>query len=129
MAVTSAASSSQSIARSVWQQVQLRQAQQNADQARANAQALRAAADAAQRAADQEQDKARNLGVKADQATQEASQADRGLQALRSTGQAYSQLDSRLGKVVQAVSANRPQPTPVVNTQGQVTGKVVNTSA
>ncbi|HTZ00564.1 MAG TPA: hypothetical protein VMB75_12040 [Rhodocyclaceae bacterium] len=130
MAVTSASSAGLSAAQYAWQQVQLQQAQRNADQAQANARTLRQQADAAQRTADREQDSARSLAVEADQAQQAAGQADRGLQFLRATGVLASQLNTQAATVVQAVTGgSKVQASPVVNSQGQVTGKVVNTSA
>jgi hypothetical protein len=129
MAVTFASSANQSTAQYAWQQIQLQQAQRNADQAQAGARALRQQADAAQRIADREQEAARSLGVQADQAQQAAGQANRGLQTIRATGVLAAQLNTQVTNVVKAVTGNTVTPSPVVNAQGQVTGKVVNTSA
>lgn len=124
MAVGAATSASQSIL----QQLQLQQAQRNADQAAQNARTLQAQASDAQRVADRAQDKARTLKVAANQAQTIAGQAAMGLQATRSWGQAKVQLSNTYTQVAQA-QQTAPKAQPVLNAQGQVTGSKVNVTA
>ena len=130
MAITSITSSSQSIL----QQLQLQQAQRNVDQAEQRARTLQIQAGSAQAAADQAQAEASMLKSDAVQAQSTADQASQWLQAARSLGQIGTQVSSILTKVVQAQAAAQPAanvqtPQPVVNTQGQKIGTVVNTTA
>jgi hypothetical protein len=150
MAVTSATSNSLSAAQLGMQQLRVQQAKQNAERAEAAAQSLRAQADAAQREAGQAQENARSLYVRSDQAQNIAGQARQGLVAVRSQGEMQVRLSNTVDQVVEranlpavdatpvsvspAVSTSsateqRASPQPVVNTSGQVTGRVVNTTA
>ncbi len=123
------------------QQIRLQQARRNADQAEQTAQALKAQADAAQRVADHEQENARSLYVQSDQAQTKAGQARQGLAAFSSAQQAITQLSKAVDQVISReqvpTEAAPSAPTPpassvgaaVTNSQGQVTGKIVNTTA
>jgi hypothetical protein len=127
MAISTAASSAQSIAPAVWQTLQMQQAQRNADQARQNARALQSEAAQAQASADQADQQARAIGRAALQAQFVATQADQNLTTAQFGSQIQTQITQRAQDVHQAVQTLKS--TPVVNTQGQVTGKVVNVKA
>ena len=120
------------------QQLQLQQARRNADQAELNAEALKGQATDAQRVATQAEQNAQSLGVQSGQAQAVADQTRRGVAALNTQQQSVTQL----GKIADQVLASQQgpkaaststttvkSPAPVVNTQGQVTGKIVNTTA
>lgn len=123
------------------QQLRQQQARRNADQAELTAQTLKAQANDAQRVADRAQEDARTLGVQSDQAQAKAGQARQGLAALGAAQQSGVQLSQTVDQVLgrrQASAATLPGSTakatatvaaPVVNTQGQVTGKIINTTA
>jgi len=143
MAVTSATSSSLSAAQLGMQQLRVQQAKQNAERAETAAQSLRAQADAAQREASQAQDNARSLYVRSDQAQNVAGQARQGLAAMRSQGEMQVRLSNTVDQVVERANVTTVTTTdsaatgavapvaaqPVVNTSGQLTGTVVNTTA
>ena len=121
------------------QQLRQQQAMRNADQAEQAAQSLRAQANQAQIVADRAQETARSLTVQSDQAQAKAGQARQGLAAAGSAQQAVAQLEKSVDQALtreQAVvptaamapaTATTPStsPAPVVNTQGQVTGTLV----
>lgn len=119
------------------QQLRLRMAQRNADQAGQAAQALRIEAQSAQRVADNAQENARSLAVQSDQAQQKAGQAQQGLAMLRSTPQFVARVANAVDQTVSRQPTPAPatpptksaSPAPVVNSQGQVTGKTINTTA
>ncbi len=125
------------------QQLRQQQAGRIADQAEQAAQSLRAQANQAQVVADRAQEAARSLTVQSDQAQAKAGQARQGLAAAGSAQQAVVQLEKSVDQALtreQAVvptaaiapaTATTPStsPAPVVNTQGQVTGTIVNTTA
>jgi len=141
MAVTSATSNSLSADQLGMQQLRVQQAKQNAERAEAAARALRSQANAAQREANQAQESARSLYVRSDQAQTVAGQARQGLAAIRAQSEMQVRLSNTVDQVVErtnvdAASANgssgvseRPTAQPVVNTSGQVTGRVVSTTA
>jgi len=139
MAIGSSTSSIQSVTQEAWQQLKLQQAQRDADRADWNAQALQAQAQEAQRVANRAEDVARSLSVQADQAQAEAGKARQGLASLSSLGQMQDLLNHVSEQVFPtpqtgetSATANgqtQTSATPVVNTQGQVTGTVVNTTA
>jgi hypothetical protein len=120
------------------QQIRLQQARRNADQAEQAAQSLKTQADAAQRVADREQENARSLYVQSDQAQTKAGQARQGLAAFSSAQQAITQLSKSVDQVLsreqvpaEVVSSAAAPPASsvgaaVTNSQGQVTGKIVN---
>lgn len=125
-------------------QLRLQQARRNAEQAELAARALQAQASNAQRTAARAQENARSLSVQSDEAQTVAGRARQGLHALDSANAAFS----RVGKVIERIApaAETPAATPVqalapatpapastapavLNTDGQVTGTLVNTSA
>ena len=136
-AISSATSANQN----VWQQLVLQQAEQKANQAEQTAQTLRAQANQAQRMADREQENARSLSVQSDQAQAKAGQIRQTVNNLNAQekviDQAPKPLDPALSQ--QQISASSTQSklvtpvaagtTPVVNGQGQVTGKIISVTA
>ncbi|MDD5249891.1 MAG: hypothetical protein PHY45_12950 [Rhodocyclaceae bacterium] len=117
-------------------QLRLQQAKRSADQAEQAAQALQAQAQDARRAADQADENARSLAVASTQAQADAGKARQGLAALQSVGQMETQLANVADRVIMqqqsaqaGVLTKSVKAAPVVNTQGQVTGRVVNTTA
>jgi len=115
------------------QQIMVQQAKRNADQTEQTAQSLRAQADDAQRAAEKAQQSARSLTVQSDQAQQQADQARQGLAALSSAQQGIPRLSNTINQLLdrKLASASTTQSTisPVTNSQGQVTGTIINTKA
>ena len=125
------------------QQLRQLEARRNADQAEQKAQSLKAQASDARRSADQAQETARSLGVQANQAETQAGQARQGLAAFSTEQQQVTRLANTVDQVLtrgQEAAASSPGPSvvtspavgsaaPVVNTQGQVTGQIVNTTA
>lgn len=132
---TISSSSGASIGQSVLSQLQLQQAQRNAERADANARSLQAQARQAQQVAVQAQAEARSISSQADQAQSDASQAKLSLAVIRNGSQVQSELTSSVGnltetlKVASPVAATLGTAIPVINTQGQITGTVVNTTA
>lgn len=119
-----------------WQQLKLQQAVRNADQAEQEAQSLKTQANDAQRVADRAQENARSLYVQSDQAQAKAGQARQGLVAIGTAQQSVTQLSNTVDQVLtrKPVSTSTTQststsPAAVVNSQGQVTGTVINTTA
>lgn len=147
MAVTSATSNSLSVAQLGMQQLRVQQAKQNAERAESAARSLRSQADAAQREASQAQENARSLNMRSDQAQSVASQAHQGMAAMRSQTDMQVRLSNTVDQVVERASvsvadanatnsnesassvAEQHTSQPVVNTSGQLTGTVVNTTA
>ena len=121
------------------QQLMVQQARRNADQAEQAAAALKAQADDAQRVADQAQSNANSLSVQSDQAQQKAGQARQGLVALSAEQQGANLLSLSVDRVLARQQTSTPPahgggtatsaPAPVTNSQGQVTGRIVNTTA
>ena len=132
---TISSSSSASIGQSVLSQLQLQQAQRNAERADANARSLQAQARQAQQVAVDAQATARSVSSQADRAQSDASQARLSLAVIRNGSQVQNDLTSAVGNVAETLkvaspAVSPPSPaTPVVNTQGQLTGTVVNTTA
>ncbi len=116
------------------QQIMVQQAKRNADQAEQTAQALQAQANDAQRVAERAQENARSLAIQSDQAQQRAGQARQGLAVLSAEQQSNARLVNAINLTAgsqQPAVATAPSttPSPVVNSQGQVTGKTINTTA
>ncbi len=112
-------------------QMQLLQAQRAADQAEQRARALRGKAQEAQSVADREQENARQLQVRSNQADQDAGNARQGVVALKSLRQVqggYEKIQQQISEITQPESKASPV-APVVNSQGQTTGTVVNITA
>lgn len=139
MAIASSTSNLPSATQDAWQQLKLQQAKRDAERADWNAQALQAQAQAAQRVANRAEEVARSLAVQADQAQSDAGKARQGLASLSSLGQMQNlvtHVSEQAFPIQQNSQASMPADsptqagtTPVVNTQGQVTGTVVNTTA
>lgn len=134
MASVSTTSAAQSASQSGWQQLKLQQARQNAEQAERVAQSLSAQASEAKRSADRAQENARDISVRSDQAQVVAGRARQGLAAISSASVMQAQLvrvvdQSAVRLEAQTKSKTQQQSSPVVNTQGQLTGTVINTSA
>jgi len=143
MAVGSTTSGTQAATQIGWQQLKLQQARRTAEQAEQTAQALKSQANQAQRSADQAQETARSITVQSDQASSYASRARQGVAATQSV----EQMQMQISNVVDQVTAKQQAPaspsavttlkastatsaiTPVVNTQGQITGTLINTTA
>lgn len=128
-------SSTSGISQSALQQLSLQQAKRNADQAEERARTLKAQADEAQQAANQSQERARTLEIESSQAQENASRARSGLASLKASP--VEQTMTTLSKVASKTASQAPTPTPTaatqpvtsVNSQGQVTGKLVNVVA
>lgn len=135
VAISSTSGAQSSAAQVGLQQLKLQQAKRNADRAEQTAQALQAQAAEAQRVANNAQENARALSVRSDQAQSVAGQARQGLALISSVGQMQTQLGNTAAQVVERAQSPQTSTTtqttkaPVVNTQGQVTGTVVNTTA
>jgi hypothetical protein len=113
-------------------QLRLQQVRRSAEQAEQTAQILQAQAAGARREANQADERARSLEVESSQAQSKAAQARQGVAMLQSTGQNEARLARVSTNMVVQQSgqqATTSGKTPVVNTQGQVTGRVVNTTA
>lgn len=132
MAIVSSTSGSPA-AQSGWQQLKLLQAKRSADQAEQAAQSLQQQAQEARRTADRADERARTLAVDSDQAQAIAGKARLGLAATQSEGQMQTQVTKIADQVIQrqqnAQTGTSAQSAPVINTQGQLTGTVVNTTA
>ena len=134
-----------SVVQSGTRQLQVQQARRNAAQAEQVARSLAVEAASAQRVADRAQDNARDLGVRSNEANASAGQARQGLVAMTNQAVANERLSNFLGQVIEREGFDEPvrpaadvvvspaasssASTPVVNTQGQVTGTLVNTTA
>jgi F0F1-type ATP synthase delta subunit len=121
-------------------QAALQQAKRTANQAEATAQTLAAQAANAQAEATNAQDYASALTIQAGQAQLSVGWTQQNLAEIETAGQLNTQISSVVKNVVDAsppaqpsiVVAAKPTPPviqPVVNTQGQITGKIINTSA
>jgi len=139
MAAISSTAGSQSVAQSTLQELRIQQARQNAGRAEQVASSLRQQAAEAQRNADRAEANARSLSVQSVQAETVAGRARQGLAAIRSAGEMQTQLSQVVGRIsgksesslpASDVSGNvAPAPAPVVNTSGQITGTLINTTA
>ena len=112
-------------------QLQLQQAQRAADQAEQKARTLQSRAQEAQTIADREQETARQLQVRSDQAQQEAGNARQGvveMKSLRQVQTGYTQIRQQISQVIKQTPSPAPS-APVVNSEGQTTGTVVNVTA
>lgn len=119
-----------------FQQLKLQQARQNAERAEQVARNLRSEAADAQREADRAQENARSLMVRSNQAQSVAGQARQGLAMIRTVGEMQESLsnmqirtDTVSSSTVETAAIAPAANVPVVNTSGQVTGTVVNTTA
>lgn len=140
--MTDVASTSAS-ARSALQQLNIQNARRAADQAEREAQALSRQADLARSRAAREEQNADTLTTRAKQADAVAGQARQGLAALTSAAESTSRLTNTLSQInernapsatspgvdVAPASTAAPAAAPVVNTQGQLIGSIINTTA
>ena len=136
MAAITSTSGSQAASQMAWQQLSLQQARQNAGRAEQVARSLQEKAAEAQQVATRAREDARSLAARADQAQTAAGNARQGLAVIRSVAEMQGQLldtVSRAGKqsdVAQVAGGGESVAAePVVNTSGQMTGIVVNTTA
>jgi ABC-type hemin transport system substrate-binding protein len=131
MAAISSTAGMQAATQAAMQQLRVQQARQTAEKAEVAARNLRAKADAAQNEADRAQENARTLYVRSGQAESAAGHARQGVAAMESAGEARGRLFHVASQTVERVESAAPAtPTPpVVNTSGQLTGTVVNTTA
>lgn len=117
------------------EQLRVLQAEKNADRAMQTAKTLADQAREARYNANKAQERARELSSQSSQAQTNAGRAQQGLQAMKTSSQMQTQLSGVATQVIerqetaQPVSTAAEQAPPVVNTQGQLTGTVVNTSA
>jgi hypothetical protein len=100
--------------------------QRSADQAEREAQSLQAQAQSARTAASRAQGEARNLETQSNQADIRAGRARQNVEVIRSESQQKNQLSSSFDSSSQS---QQTQTSPVVNTQGQLTGKLINATA
>ena len=132
---TISSSSSASIGQSVLSQLQLQQAQRNAERADANARSLQAQARQAQQVAVEAQATARTISSQADRAQSDASQAQLSLSVIRNGSQVQNDLTSAIGNVAETlkvalpVAASTDTAVPGVKPQGQLAGTGVKTTA
>jgi len=136
MAVISSTAGMQAVTQAAFQQLKLQQARQNADRAEQVARALQTKAAAAQQVADQAQEDARSLTVQSSRAQNIAGQARQGVAMVESVGEMQTRLSGTIDRVAQMqVEVPVPEVTspvpgnPVINTSGQATGTLVNTTA
>ncbi|MCP5268881.1 MAG: hypothetical protein H6943_07580 [Zoogloeaceae bacterium] len=115
------------------QQLRVQQAQRSAEQAEASARALRQQASVAQREADRAQEGARNLQVSADSAEGRAGLARQQLVSAESLGQVRQGFDAIRGQISEGLKGLdapvAPAAAPVINSEGQTTGTLVNVTA
>lgn len=130
-----------------WQQLKVQQAQRNAAAAEQTARSLESQANQAKREAVRAQEGARSLEVQSGQARDNAGRAQQGLAAIKSASQMTERLGTTIERATQtqkspeittpSPSTATPAPTaiatatvsPVINTQGETTGRIVNTTA
>lgn len=147
MATVSSSSGIQAAVQSGFQQIKLQEARRNAAQAEQAARSLASQAQSAQRVADRAQDNARSLYVQSSEAQQDAGRARQGIALIRSNDQALERLGSVASQVIERLPAETVSPAvaaasatpvapvapvapvPVVNTQGQLTGTLLSTTA
>lgn len=113
---------------SAWKQLQLDQARQFAERAAMAARSLQAKANAAQSVANQAIADAQTLNTEASQAQNVATQAEFGVRTVESS----NQLGANILKVInQSVptQAAAIKPAPIVNTQGETIGTLLNVAA
>lgn len=129
----------QAVTQAAFQQLKLQQARQNADRAEQIARTLQAKAADAQYVADRAQEDARSLSVQSRRAQGIAGQARQGVAMVESVGDMKTRLSGTIDQVgrIQAIKADVPvsestslaPSNSVINTSGQTTGTLVNTTA
>ncbi len=149
MASSSVISGVAGAVQSGWRQLQYQQARQQAEQAESQARQLRNEADVAQRNALRADEKAKQLDSAAVQAQNVAGTARQNLAGLSESGKLGQRLNQKVAASAAASTANIPQVStnpdvkvadvkvadvakssgPVINSQGQIVGRVVNMAA
>jgi type IV secretory pathway VirJ component len=133
VAITATNSATPSVQASLGR-VRLEQARREADQAEANARDLRTQADNAERQAESSQQNVRKLAVSNQReestysAPRAASAAEVPLKVQKLIEQMYAASSEQRTKSGNPLKTNA-KAAPVVNTQGQATGRIVNVSA
>lgn len=132
MAAISSTVGMQAATQAGYQQFELLNAKRAAEKAEQVARALEERAGDAQRVADRANARAQTLAVQSKQARNIAGQAYQGLAVMKTVSGMQAGLlnlaDQVIARQQVAAAVNTVQP-PVVNTSGQVTGTVVNTTA
>lgn len=141
MAAISSTAGFQAASQAAFQQMKVQQARQNAERAEQAARVLTREAAEAQQVADRAQENARSLSVRSGQAQSVAGQARQGVAMMQTVGEMQTRLGDTVTQAtervesVQAVggaqvpAAPAAEAPPVLNLSGQVTGRVVNTTA
>jgi ABC-type hemin transport system substrate-binding protein len=136
MAAISSTVGVQAVTQTAFQQLKLQQARQNAERAEQVARNLQREAAEAQIEANRAGEDARSLLVQSNQAQSVAGRARQGLAMIRTVGEMKESLsnmqirtDSVSSSTVETAAIAPAANVPVVNTSGQVTGTVVNTTA
>lgn len=116
-------------------QAAVQQAKRTANQAEQTAQTLESQAATAQTDATTAQDYANTLNIQASQAQLNVGWTQQGLNAVEVAGQIDNEVPNIVTNLInvqagKTASISVPAtPPPVVNTSGQITGKIINTSA
>lgn len=126
MAVSFSTSVSQASPQMAQQQARVQQAQRSADQAAREASSLQAQAQSAKSAASRAQQEARALEGQSSQADLRADRARQNLTSIKSESLFQQQLSASLGS---NSATQQSKPSPVLNSQGQVTGQIINATA
>lgn len=136
MAAITPTSGSQAVTQMAWQQLSFQQARRNAERAEQVARSLQAQATDAQRVAERAAGDARSISAQSVQAQAAAARARQGLAVIKSVGEMQGQLSNTVSQVIERFDVARVTAgdvpvtaAPVVNSSGQVTGTVVNTTA
>jgi hypothetical protein len=111
------------------QDLKVQQAKRQAQQAESVARSLSAAANAAQGEAERAIENARALYLRSNQAASAAGQARQAVGQLQATADIGMHVAATVSQASERVTGAQMVSGPVVNTSGQVTGTVVNTTA
>jgi len=124
-------SGAQGSASAVMSQLQMQQAQRNAEQAESKARSLQAQARVAQTEADRAQENARQLQGSSAQASNDAASARRNIASLEAFGSLNSGLAELRTQIATALAPAAPATATesFVNSEGQTTGTLVNVTA
>jgi len=133
MAAISSTVGMQAATQAGYQQLELLNAKRAAEKAEQVARALEEKASEAQQVADRANARAQTLAVQSKQARNIAGQAYQGLAVMKTVSGMQAGLlkmaDQVIARQQVAAPAAKTEMPPVVNTSGQVTGTVVNTTA
>jgi len=124
-------SGAQGSASAVMSQLQMQQAQRNAEQAESKARSLQAQARVAQTEADRAQQNARQLQGSSSQASTDAASARRNVSSLEAFGSLNTGLSELRTQIAAVLAPEAPVATAetFVNSEGQTTGTLVNVTA